>query len=244
MKEWITSRNAVTEILQQKSRDVFRLLVADGSDKRGKIGDIIELCRQRRIQAEFVNRSRLDSVDKNHQGLALEVSGFHYDDLPDIFSLAKRKAEPLFILLLDLIQDPQNLGTLIRTAVAAGMHGIILPQARAAGVTPAVVHSSSGATEHIPIVQMNLAQAIAELHKNDMWVVGLDSGDHAALVNPAKLGGNLAIVVGSEGEGLRNLTRNSCDELLHLPMKGGFESLNAAVAGSIVIYLSYIGHRQ
>lgn len=244
MREWITSRNAVYEVLKSGRRDIFRLLLSQGCDKRGKIGEIITLCERRHISPEFTDRRRLDSLDKNHQGIALEVSGFSYADLKDITDLAAVKNEPLFVILLDLIQDPQNLGTLIRTAVAAGMHGIIMPQARAAGVTPAVVHSSSGATEYIPIVQMNLAQAIEELHRRDVWVVGLDSGEKSAVIEPKRLGGKLAIVVGSEGEGLRMLTKTACDELLHLPMKGGFESLNAAVAGSIVIYLSYIGHRQ
>ncbi len=202
------------------------------------------MAAQRKVHAAPVDRRQLDAIDPNHQGLALEVSGYHYAAIQDIFSAAEAKNEPLFVLLLDLIQNPQNLGTLIRTAAAAGMHGVVMPQARAAGITPAVVHSSVGSTEHIAIVQMNLAQAIQVLHERGVWVIGMDGGEDAAAPDPARLGGNLALVVGSEGEGMRRLTRNACDEIAALPMKGGIESLNAAVAGSIMIYLSYLTHRQ
>ena len=139
-----------------------------------------------------------------------------------------------------MIQNPQNLGTLVRTAAAVGMHGIIIPQAKAAGVTPAVVHASVGATEHIRIAQMNLAQAIDILHEEGLWIIGLEGGEGTELVQPNRLGGPLGIVVGNEGEGLRQLTRKACDELAALPMSGQVESLNAATAGSVMIYLSYL----
>ena len=120
------------------------------------------------------------------------------------------------------------------------MHGIVIPTARSAGVTPAVVHASVGATEHIPIVQMNLSQAMKLMHDAGGWIVGLEGGPEATDIDPKRLGGKLGIVVGSEGEGLRRLTRQDCDELARLPMIGKIESLNAAVAGSIVIYLSVL----
>ena len=124
------------------------------------------------------------------------------------------------------------------------MHGVVIPTARSAGVTPAVVHASVGATEHIPIVQMNLAQGIQLMHDAGGWVVGLEGGPDASDIEPKRLGGKLGIVVGGEGEGLRRLTRAACDELARLPMAGEIESLNAAVAGSVVIYLSMMAHRR
>ncbi len=244
MKEWITCRNAVYEVLAARRRDVFRLLVADSAEIKEKLAEIVELAGKRKLTPAFVRRKQLDSLNENHQGVALEVSGYPYADLPDIFSRADEKNEPLFVLLLDVLQNPQNLGTLIRSAEAAGIHGIVIPLARSAGVTPAVVHASVGATEHMLVASMNLGQAINELHDRDVWVVGLDGGADSKMVEPKRLGGKLAIVVGSEGDGLRNLTRRQCDEIIRLPMRGKIESLNAAVAGSIVIYLSYIEHRQ
>ena len=244
MKEWITSRNAAFEILRTRSRDTFRLEIAKGATVQGKLAEIVRLAEKNKISPQMVERRELDRIDPNHQGLALEVSGFHYADLPGIIEKARAAQEPLFVVLLDLIQNPQNLGTLIRSAEAAGVHGVIMPGARSAGVTPAVVHSSAGASELLPIAQMNLAQAIDMLHDAGVWVIGLDGGADSVPVDPARLGGNLALVVGSEGEGMRPLTRKLCDEIVRLPMKGQIESLNAATAGSIMIYLSYIGHRQ
>ena len=129
---------------------------------------------------------------------------------------------------------------MVRTAAAVGMHGIIMPQAKAAGVTPAVVHASVGATEHIRIAQMNLSQAIDILHDEGLWIIGMEGGEGSSPVRPKRLGGNLGIVVGNEGEGLRQLTRKACDELAALPMAGQVESLNAATAGSVMIYLAYM----
>ncbi len=244
MKEWISGRNAVYEVLVARRRDVFRLLIADGAEIQGKLAEIVQLATRRKLTPLLVSRKQLDAINENHGGVALETSAFPYAALTDIFVRADEREEPLFVLLLDVVQNPQNLGTLIRTAEAAGMHGIVIPLARSAGVTPAVVQASVGATEHMPVVSMNLAQAISELHDRDVWVIGLDGGEDSQMVNSDRLGGKLAIVVGSEGDGLRKLTRKQCDEIIRLPMRGKIESLNAAVAGSIAIYLSYIAHRQ
>jgi 23S rRNA (guanosine2251-2'-O)-methyltransferase len=139
---------------------------------------------------------------------------------------------------LDTLQDPQNLGTLLRTAEAVGVHGVILPKARTALVTPAVVNASSGASEHLLITQSNLSQAMAVLKEAGVWIVGLDGSPDASEPDQIRLDGPLGLVVGSEGEGMRRLVRNSCDLLLRLPMRGCIESLNAAVAGSIALYLT------
>jgi 23S rRNA (guanosine2251-2'-O)-methyltransferase len=149
------------------------------------------------------------------------------------------------VLILDSLQDPQNFGTLLRTAEAVGVHGIIIPLARTVEVTPAVVNASSGASEHMLIAQANLAQAMDSLKQADVWMVGLDQAGEvvgASHDSPYSrhLRGALGLVVGSEGEGLRELTRKKCDIVLKLPMRGEIESLNAAVAGSVALYLAYL----
>ncbi len=240
MKEWITGRNAVYEVLSTHHRDTFQLKIAEGAKIEGQLARICDLAKKYRLPVSKVPRKQLDLLSENHQGVALETASYHYSDIHEIIAAAKKKEEPLFILLLDVIQNPQNLGTLIRTAAAVGMHGIIMPQAKAAGVTPAVVHASVGSTEHIRIAQMNLAQAIEILHEEGLWIIGMDGGEGVTPVQPKRLGGNLGIVVGNEGEGLRQLTRKACDELAALPMAGKVESLNAATAGSVMIYLAYM----
>ena len=240
MKEWITGRNPVYEVLSTHHRDSFRLLIADGAKIEGKLSQIMDLAKKYKLGISKVPRKQLDQMGENHQGVALETAGYHYSDIHEIIAAAQKRDEPLFVLLLDMIQNPQNLGTLVRTAAAVGMHGIIMPQAKAAGVTPAVVHASVGATEHIRIAQMNLSQAIDILHEEGLWIVGMEGGDATSLVETKRLTGPLGIIVGNEGEGLRQLTRKACDELAALPMSGQVESLNAATAGSIMIYLAYM----
>mgnify|MGYP000886613354 CR=1 FL=1 len=236
MKEWITGRNPVYEVLQARRRDVFRLQVARGVEEKGRLAEIIGLAAKRKLAVERVQRGQLDSLGENHQGVALEVSGYPYAGLADIFDRAQERQEPLFVLVLDVIQNPQNLGTLLRTAEAVGVHGVVLPLARAAGVTPAVVHASAGASEHLLVATVNLAQAIDELKEAGAWVMGLEGSPDATPVDKVRLDGPLGLVVGSEGEGMRPLVRKKCDGLISLPMRGKIESLNAAVAGSVILY--------
>ncbi len=238
MKEWITGRNPVYEVFRARRRQVFRLLVAAGVEEKGRMAEILQLAAQRKIPIERVQRQRLDSMAENHQGVALEASQYPYAALADILANAKAKEEPMFILLLDMLQNPQNLGTLLRTSEAAGIHGVIIPLRRTAEVTPAVVHASSGATEHMLVAQANLAQAIDELKEEGAWVVGLEGGAGSQPIDRAPLDGPLALVVGNEGEGMRQLIRQKCDFIARLPMHGKVDSLNAAVAGSISIYLA------
>jgi 23S rRNA (guanosine2251-2'-O)-methyltransferase len=152
---------------------------------------------------------------------------------------AEQAAEDPLILILDTLQDPQNLGTLLRTAEVVGVHGVLLPFRRTATITPAVVSASSGASEHLLIAQANLAQSIELLKEAGIWVVGLEGSPRAQTPDQVRLEGPLALVVGSEGEGMRPLVAKSCDLLLRLPMRGRIESLNAAVAGSIALYLAW-----
>jgi len=238
LKEWITGRNPVYEALTAWRRQFFRLLVAQGAEERDRLAQILALAQERSLTVERVARQRLDNLGENPQGVALEVSGYPYSALPDILDLAEERGEPPFVLVLDVLQNPQNLGTLLRTAEAAGMHGVLLPLARAVGVTPAVVSASAGASEHLLVAQLNLAQGIETLKKAGAWVTGLEGSPEAQPVEQVRLDGALALVVGSEGEGLRALTRKLCDTLVRLPMRGHVESLNAAVAGSVVIYMA------
>ena len=239
MKEWITGRNPVYEVMQARRRHLFRLQVARGVDEKGRLADILKLAPQRKLQVERVHRQQIESLGENTQGVALEASAYPYAAIQDILVYAKERKEPLFVLLLDVIQNPQNLGTLLRTAEAAGVHGVVVPLARAAGITPAVVHASAGASEHLLVAQYNLAQAIELIKEQaNAWVIGLEGSPEAQPVEQVRLDGPLGLVVGSEGEGMRSLVRKSCDVLARLPMRGQVESLNAAVAGSIVLYLA------
>ncbi len=201
--------------------------------------DILNLAQKKRLPIERVDRAQLNPYGENPQGVAVEVSGYPYMSLQDILDLAVQRQEPLFVLILDVIQDPQNLGTLLRTAEAVGVHGVLMPLRRAAEVTPAVVRASAGASEHLFIVQSNLAQAIASLKEAGAWVIGLEGSPGSIAIEQARLDGALALVVGNEGEGLRDLVAKSCDLLVSLPMVGKVESLNAAVAGSVALYLAF-----
>lgn len=243
MREWITGRNPVYETLRAHRRQIFRLQIAQGVQEKGRLGDIVKLAADRKVLVERPPRSQLDHLAIGHQGVALEASAYPYSNLIDIQGLAVSRNEPPFILILDTLQDPQNLGTLLRTAEAVGVHGVLLPLRRTATVTPAVVNASAGASEHLLVAQANLAQAIGALKDSGVWVVGLEDSSQAEEAGRVRLDGALALVVGSEGEGMRRLVRDSCDALLRLPMRGRVESYNAAVAGSIALYLAWQSRR-
>lgn len=237
MKEWIVGRNPVYEVLRARRRNFFRLQVAAGVEEKGRLGEILKLAQARKVPVTRVNRQMLDGLGEGHQGVAIEASEYPYSSLLEILQRAEERREPPFLLALDLLQNPQNLGTLFRTAEAVGVHGIFIPPRRAAGVTPAVVHASAGASEHLLVAQTNLVQVLETLKQEaGVWVMGLEGSPGAQPYDSARLDGPLALVVGSEGEGMRDLVRRTCDLLVSLPMLGQIESLNAAVAGSIVLY--------
>ena len=176
-------------------------------------------------------------MNANAQGVALEVGDYPYAHILDILANAESQQEVPLLLILDHLQDPQNLGTLIRTAEATGVHGIVIPERRAASVTAAVSSASAGAVEHMLVAQVtNINRIIDDLKQRNIWVVGLDSGAGTPLLVTSQLDGPLAVAVGSEGSGLSRLTRKKCDFVVRLPMYGRIGSLNAAVAGSIVLY--------
>jgi 23S rRNA (guanosine2251-2'-O)-methyltransferase len=241
MKELIYSRNAVHETLRAKRREIFGIEIADTAQEKGRIVEIMKLAGEQKVKVTRVPRTKLDKVHDNHQGVVAEVSKYPYSDIVEI--LERTKGELPFVLILDSLQDPQNFGTLLRTAEAIGVHGVIIPLARTVDVTPAVVNASSGASEHLLIAQSNLSQAIDALKENDVWVVGLDQAGAEIEPGSRHLRGAIGLVVGSEGEGLHELTRKKCDILMKLPMRGQIESLNAAVAGSVALYLAYLNRK-
>ena len=236
MKEWITARNPVYECLRSQRRHFFRLLIARSAEESSRLSDIQDLAKQLKLIVERVEKTELIAINEHNQGVALQASEYPYADLAQIFALAEKRAEPLFMLLLDQVQDPQNFGTLIRSAELFGVHGILIPPDRAAGVTPAVVNASSGGSEHLLIAQGNLAQAIDKIKARDAWVIGLDMDTQSQPLDRINLSGALALVVGSEGGGLRRLVREKCDLIAHIPTSGQLDSLNVAVAGSIALY--------
>ena len=245
MKEYIYSRNAVYETLRAKRRDIFKIELADNVQIKGRLAEIMALAQERKIQVVKAPRASVDKVHEHSQGIVAEVGKYPYVDLLDILENARKKNEPPFVLLLDLLNDPQNFGTLIRTAEATGVHGVIIPLAHTVEVTPSVANASSGASEHMLIAQSNLAQAIDALKEENVWIVGLDqNGEVVGAKTQRHLTGATGLVVGSEGEGIRQLTRAKCDIVLKLPMRGQVESLNAAVAGSVALYMAYMARQE
>jgi 23S rRNA (guanosine2251-2'-O)-methyltransferase len=245
MKEFIYSRNAVYEALRAKRRPIFKIQISEGAQEKGRLAEILRMAKDLKIPIEKVQRNRLDKIHDNHQGVVAEVGEYAYSDILEILEYARARDERPFILLLDSLNDPQNFGTLLRTAEAVGVHGVIIPLAHTVEVTPAVVNASSGASEHLRVARSNLAQAIDALKEEDVWVVGLDQdGEMIGEKTQRHLKGSVGMVVGSEGEGIRQLTRSKCDIVLQLPMRGQIESLNAAVAGSVVLYLAFMARKN
>lgn len=238
MREWIVGRNPVYEALRARRRRFFRLRLAEGAQEKGRLAEILRLGEALKVPVERAARRRLDDLGEGHQGVALEAGEYPYVALADLLERAGQLQEPPWLLVLDTLQDPQNLGALLRTAEVVGLHGVLLPFRRAAGVTPAVVSASSGASEHLLIARANLAQAIESLKAAGVWVIGLENLPEARPIDQVRLDGPLALVVGNEAEGLRPLVARSCDLLARLPMRGQVASLNAAVAGSIALYLA------
>ena len=238
MNEWISGRNPVFEILKAGRRKATVLRLAEGVKQKGRLAEIIDLAKERGIPIESVPRRELDKFSPNHQGISIQAETYPYTDVAAIIGRSDPTARGI-ILILDTIQDPQNLGTLLRTAEAVQARGVLLPLSRTATVTPAVVQASSGATEYLQIAQANLAMAIERLKDNDYWVVGLENSPEACPPDEVRLDGRMALVVGSEGSGMRRLVRESCDLLMRLPIQGQVGSLNAAVAGSIALFLAW-----
>jgi 23S rRNA (guanosine2251-2'-O)-methyltransferase len=233
--EIVYGRNAVWELLQSGKPINKVLFQSEGTG--GRFQDMVSHARERRIPFQFVDKTALDRVTEKakHQGVLAYVSPREYAEVDDILALAREKGEDPFILVLDEVEDPHNLGALIRTADASGVHGVIIPKRRSVSLTSTVAKTSAGAVEHVLVARVgNLVQTLEELKKAGCWVSGAEAG--GADVYSSDLTGSRVVVIGSEGKGLSRLVKETCDEIVSLPMKGKVNSLNASVAGSILLY--------
>ncbi|HHW37469.1 MAG TPA: 23S rRNA (guanosine(2251)-2'-O)-methyltransferase RlmB [Bacillales bacterium] len=236
--EWIIGKNPVLEALRAE-RDINKIWIAEGSNK-GQMQQVIGLAKQAGVIVQYVPKQKLDhTVSGNHQGVAASVAAYQYAEIEDLFNKAAARNEDPFFLILDEIEDPHNLGSILRTADAAGAHGVVIPKRRAVGLTAAVAKASTGAIEHVPVVRVtNLARTIEELKEKGVWIVGTDAkGKQDFRQMDARM--PLAIVIGSEGKGIGRLISEKCDFLIRLPMVGKVTSLNASVAASLLMYEVY-----
>ena len=237
----IMGRNAVREAVRS-GRSIDKILVTKEID--GSLREIINLARDNNIRVDSVVREKLDELcmpfghgqkTGNHQGIVAMVPGVEYCEIADILNFAKEKGEKPFIIILDGIEDPHNLGSIIRSAVCAGAHGIIIPRRRAVSVTAAACKASAGAVEYAHIARVaNIANAIARLKDEGLWIAGADMSGTA--MTSARMEGALALVIGSEGDGIGRLVKEKCDFLVSIPMFGHIESLNAAVAAAVLMF--------
>ncbi|MDR0140411.1 23S rRNA (guanosine(2251)-2'-O)-methyltransferase RlmB [Metabacillus idriensis] len=234
-EEYIMGRNTVIEALKS-TRNVYKIWMAENSVK-GQAQQIVVLAKEKGISIQSVPKKKIDQmVEGNHQGVVAQVAAYEYSEVDDILKAAEDKNEAPFILLLDEIEDPHNLGSIMRTADATGAHGIIIPKRRAVGLTATVAKSSTGAIEYIPVARVtNMARTIEELKERGVWIVGTDakgSDDYRSMDGKMPLG----LVIGSEGKGMGRLVKEKCDFLVNLPMAGRVTSLNASVAASLLMY--------
>lgn len=237
----IIGRNAVREAVRS-GRSIDKILVTKEID--GSLREIINLARDNNIRVDSVVREKLDELcmpfghgqkTGNHQGIVAMVPGVEYCEIADILNFAKEKGEKPFIIILDGIEDPHNLGSIIRSAVCAGAHGIIIPRRRAVSVTAAACKASAGAVEYAHIARVaNIANAIARLKDEGLWIAGADMSGTA--MTSARMEGALALVIGSEGDGIGRLVKEKCDFLVSIPMFGQIDSLNAAVAAAVLMF--------
>lgn len=237
MSEILYGRNAARESLRARRRHIHKVLIADNLQPSAIIDEILTLARQSKTPVLQMTRRELDKLVRGHQGIALEVGRYPTVDIQDILTRAAKLNEPPFIVVLDHIEDPNNLGAILRTAEIVGVHGVIIPRQRAVGVTPAVVNVSTGAAEHVWVAEIpNLAQALKKLKLQNVWVIGVENTSTSVLYSEANLAGAVALVIGSEGKGMSRLVKKSCDFLVKLPMRGQIESLNASVACGLILY--------
>lgn len=230
----VAGRNAVLELLKS-GKDINKLFVERG-EKHGSINEIIAKAKDARVVTVEVDKTKLDQMTENHQGVVAIVPPFNYCEVEEILQEAQNRMEDPFILILDGIEDPHNLGSIIRTAETAGVHGIIIPKRRTAQVNSTVVKVSTGATNYVKIARVNnLNETIKKLKDSGLWVIGTD-GEAKTLYYNQDLKGPLAIIIGSEGFGMSKLVKENADILIKIPMKGKITSLNASVSAGIVIY--------
>lgn len=237
MAEIIYGRNAVRECLRGRRRHIHKLIIAENTESSAIIREILTLAQKSKIPVQYASRKKLNGLARGHQGVALETGRYPTVELEDILAKAAKLNELPFLIALDHIQDPHNLGAIVRTAEVVGVHGLIIPKRRAVGITPAVVNASAGATEHMLVAEIsNLVQALNKLREAAVWLVGVENTPTSLMYTEADLTGPIALVIGGEGTGLGRLVQDRCDFLIKLPMRGQIEALNASVACGLILY--------
>lgn len=234
MADMITGRNAVLEALKS-DREIEKLIVAKGAE--GSIRKITGMAKDKKIPVQYREKAALDRIAgrNSHQGVIAQVSEYTYCTLDDILRRAEERGEDPFIMILDGLEDPHNLGAVMRTAECCGAHGIVIPKRRSAGITETVAKASAGAVEYMLCARVsNIGQAVDQLKERGMWVAACDMGGKA--YTEQDLTGSLAVVIGSEGTGISRLVREKCDFVVSIPMKGKITSLNASNAAAILMY--------
>nr|WP_289038569.1 23S rRNA (guanosine(2251)-2'-O)-methyltransferase RlmB [uncultured Allobacillus sp.] len=236
-EEWIVGRNAVLETLKS-GRAMNKMLVLE-TMKPAAQGELIQAAKQANIHVQKVPRNKLDQLGEHHQGVAASVAAYEYIDLEDLLRIPEDKNETPFFVLLDELEDPHNLGSIMRTADAIGVHGIIIPKRRSVQLTQTVAKASTGAIEYVPVARVtNMAQTIDRLKEENIWVVGTDASASEDY-RQGTYDMPLALVIGSEGKGISRLVAKKCDWHIKLPMVGHVTSLNASVSASLLMYEVY-----
>ena len=229
----LSGRNPIREALKS-GRDIEKLLVQRG-ELSGSAREIVQMAREAHIPVQEVDKARLDAIAPHHQGMLAFASAYQYATVDDMLSAAEERGEEPFLILLDGVTDPHNLGAIIRTAECVGAHGVIVPERRSVGLTPAAVKASAGAVEHLPVARVtNINRTLEDLKKRGVWAyaVTMDGEDYEKV----DFKGGVALVIGAEGEGISRLTLETCDQKVSLPMAGHLDSLNASVAAGVMMY--------
>ena len=229
----LSGRNPIREALKS-GRDIEKLLVARG-ELSGSAREIVQMAKEKRVPVQEVDRARLDAITPNHQGMLAFASAYQYSTVEAMLELAEERGEEPFLILLDGLTDPHNLGAIIRTAECAGAHGVIVQERRAVGLTPAAVKASAGAVEYLPVARVtNLANTLEVLKARNIWAYAadMDGEDYAK----TDFSGGVALVIGAEGEGVGRRVLEACDKIVSLPIKGKLDSLNASVAAGVLMY--------
>ncbi len=236
MSDFLYGRHAILEALRA-GHVIEEILIARGVHTRGALEELLALAKSAKVPVHGVAREELERLARHHQGVVARIGEYKYAEMEEVLAVARVRGEPAFLLMLDSVQDPQNFGTLLRTAEAVGVDGVIIAERRAVGVTAAVVKASAGAVHHLKIARVtNLARTIETLKRAHVWIAGVENVPEAQDFAAMDYTLPLALVLGSEGAGLSRLVREKCDFLIRLPMWGKVSSLNVAVAGSIVLY--------
>lgn len=234
----IEGRNPIIEALKS-NRSIEKIMVNKAS-KEGSIKKILAMAKEKKVIIQEVDRHKLDEMSESHahQGVIAITSDYRYYDLDEILEIPKERGEDPFFIILDGITDPHNLGSIIRTADAVGAHAVIIPKRRSVQITPIVAKASAGAVEYLPVCKVtNIVNTIKTLKENGLWIAAVDMDGQTFYQQ--NLGGPLGLVVGSEGEGISRLVKQNCDFTVSMPMSGNVTSLNASVAGGILLYEVY-----